>query len=163
MLITKHKYYKKLKYIYDAQKLRCNNPKKPSYKNYGGKGIKVEYQFRELFFWCLENGYRPGLCIGRIDHSKNYRLNNIVIETRLESTRERNARLGNPIKNRMRQVSSYCSKTNKKLKTFNSLKDCAEFYGKSGTNITNHCKGKLKSAYNGIVFRYGDGSCLSAK
>ena len=89
--------------IYGAlkhMKARCYNNKNKDYKYYGGKGIKVCKEWKEnsnLFIkWSLENGYKEGLTIDRIDGSGNYepsncrwatweqqennRCNNIIIE-----------------------------------------------------------------------------------
>jgi hypothetical protein len=55
---------------------RCNEPSRPDYKYYGGKGIKVceEWQnSREAFVeWALSHGYADNLTIDRIDGDKNY-------------------------------------------------------------------------------------------
>lgn len=54
---------------------RCNSPNLPDYKYYGGKGITVCSEWDEyLVFkeWCVNNGYREGLTIDRIDSNKGY-------------------------------------------------------------------------------------------
>ena len=58
---------------------RCYNEKSVAYKDYGAKGIKVckEWHDRESFRkWCIDNGYKKGLRIERIDASKNYEPSN---------------------------------------------------------------------------------------
>jgi len=63
--------------IWTGMKRRCNNKNTKSYKNYGGRGIKVckewnDYvNFRE---WALQNGYsdNQGLSIERKDVNGNY-------------------------------------------------------------------------------------------
>jgi hypothetical protein len=60
-------------------KQRCNNPNKPNYKYYGGKGIKVCKEWENFFVfekWALENGYEEHLTIDRIDTNKNYEPSN---------------------------------------------------------------------------------------
>lgn len=68
-----------------SMKQRCNNPKNPSYKNYGGRGIKVcdEWNDRITGYdkfekWAMENGYEPysGLSLDRIDVNGNYEPSN---------------------------------------------------------------------------------------
>lgn len=54
---------------------RCYNPKKIMYSKYGGRGIAVfdEWHNYEAFKkWALDNGYRPGLRLERIDSNKGY-------------------------------------------------------------------------------------------
>lgn len=59
-------------------KRRCNNPK--TYKNYGGRGIKVcdewSKDFMAFYEWAMANGYRDDLTIDRIDVNGNYEPNN---------------------------------------------------------------------------------------
>ena len=58
---------------------RCNNPKSQSYKYYGHKGISVcdEWDSYENFYkWAIQNGYRKGLTIERIDNDGDYCLEN---------------------------------------------------------------------------------------
>lgn len=74
----------RLYFMYRSMRARCENQKSISYKNYGGRGIKVcgewkEYTtFRE---WALKNGYdasapRGGCTIDRIDPDGDYCPNN---------------------------------------------------------------------------------------
>ncbi len=81
-------------------KNRCSNPKRPDYKNYGGRGISVCDEWRKDFMtfckWAMNNGYQDNLTLDRIDVNGNYepkncrwvdmktqarnRSNNIVVE-----------------------------------------------------------------------------------
>lgn len=62
--------------IWNNMKQRCYNPKNPSYKSYGGRGITIckEWQNNYMSFkqWALSNGYKPELSIDRIDNDKGY-------------------------------------------------------------------------------------------
>ena len=54
---------------------RCNDPTNKCYSDYGGRGIKVcdEWQeFIPFYNWSMENGYKNGLTLDRIDNSKGY-------------------------------------------------------------------------------------------
>lgn len=54
---------------------RCNNVNNKSYKNYGGRGIKVcpEWDDYQTFkSWALTHGYQEGLSIERIDVNRGY-------------------------------------------------------------------------------------------
>lgn len=67
----------KLYHVYYGIKQRCENPNHHSYKNYGGRGIKVsnEWDTWESFRnWALENGYKENcnLSIERIDVNGDY-------------------------------------------------------------------------------------------
>lgn len=71
----------RLYYIWISMKNRCNNPKNPSFKNYGARGIFVCDEWQENYdcfkTWAYENGYNDkadfGKCtIDRIDNDKGY-------------------------------------------------------------------------------------------
>lgn len=61
--------------VWQGMRGRCNNKKSKSYKNYGGRGIKVcpEWnEFLSFYNWAINNGYEKGLSIDRIDVNGNY-------------------------------------------------------------------------------------------
>lgn len=61
--------------IWICMRDRCNNPRNPNYKHYGGRGIKVcaEWGDYEAFaVWANNNGYKNGLTIDRISVNGNY-------------------------------------------------------------------------------------------
>ena len=70
----------KLYHVYTKMKGRCNNPKDKKYAYYGGRGIKVCEQWQEnpqvFIQWALNNGYKEGLSIDRIDVNGNYEPDN---------------------------------------------------------------------------------------
>ena len=86
---------------YRNQKNRCLNRNVRSYSSYGAIGISVEYNFQEFLSWCKKNIgkslLRAGAAVGRINHSKNYSLENIEAVTKSENSRERISRAGVPI------------------------------------------------------------------
>ncbi len=75
---------------------RCNNPKIKCYPNYGGKGIAVEYTAEEFATWFVANwsGSLVWPSVGRIDHSKNYSLDNIEMIEHAANAREMYDRTG---------------------------------------------------------------------
>lgn len=64
--------------IYHNMKYRCYNKNHPEFHNYGGKGIKVDDQwlgnngFNNFYDWSMQNGYKEGLSIDRINSERNY-------------------------------------------------------------------------------------------
>jgi len=74
--MTKHPLF----LVWVNMRKRCTNKEDKSYKNYGGRGIKVnkEWECNSAIFmkWCLANGWKQGLEIDRIDNDGNYEPNN---------------------------------------------------------------------------------------
>ena len=69
---TKTKIYS----IWGTMKDRCYRAKNKDYINYGGRGITVcdewKKDFMSFYNWAIDNGYKEGLSIERIDVNKNY-------------------------------------------------------------------------------------------
>ena len=64
-----------LYYVHQSMIARCENPKHKAYKNYGGRGISVCKESHDIAVfgdWALDNGYKEGLTIERIDNDKGY-------------------------------------------------------------------------------------------
>jgi hypothetical protein len=70
-------------------KQRCRDPKSPSYKWYGAKGIKVEWESYEAFVADMESSWKPGLTIDRKEVSGNYSKENCRWATDSEQCRNR--------------------------------------------------------------------------
>lgn len=54
---------------------RCNNPRSPGYRLWGGKGVRVCEEWSEYVSfrdWALSSGYAENLSIDRIDVNGNY-------------------------------------------------------------------------------------------
>ena len=70
----------KLGRVFEAMKQRCNNPNNKNYRDYGGRGIKVCNEWLEnqssFYEWSINNGYKEGLTIDRIDVNGNYEPSN---------------------------------------------------------------------------------------
>lgn len=62
--------------VWKTMKQRCFNPNNKVYKNYGGRGITVcddwKDNFTSFYEWSMENGYKQGLTIDRIDNNSHY-------------------------------------------------------------------------------------------
>lgn len=90
--------YTKLYRIYRAIIDRTEYESNKSYKDYGARGIKMCYEWRNDFSafynWAITNGYTDTLTIDRIDVNGNYEPNNCRWVTRTEqANNKRNNRL----------------------------------------------------------------------
>lgn len=69
---THHRLYA----CYYRMRHRCENPADSSYERYGGRGIKVCDEWKNdivsFINWGIENGYKEGLSIDRIDNDGDY-------------------------------------------------------------------------------------------
>lgn len=72
---------------------RCNNPRNNEYYLYGGRGISVcnewRNDFKSFYGWAMDNGYKTGLSIDRIDVNGNYEPSNCRWATIKEQIRNR--------------------------------------------------------------------------
>jgi hypothetical protein len=78
---VKHNLWRsKIYSVYHNMKDRCYNPKCHAYKNYGGKGVKICDEWLDNFInfynWAMNNGYKEGLSIDRINVDGNYEPSN---------------------------------------------------------------------------------------
>lgn len=82
--------------LYDVYKKiisRCYDEKDKAFKNYGKRGIEVWLDWKEDFMnfydWAIENGWKEGLSIERIDNDGNYAPQNCKLATPGEQSRNR--------------------------------------------------------------------------
>lgn len=83
--------------VFRQMQSRCYDSSSQYYKNYGGRGIRVCNEwlgdngldnFRE---WAINNGYRKGLTIDRIDNDRDYSPNNCRwVDMKTQSNNKRN-------------------------------------------------------------------------
>lgn len=127
---------------YSGMKQRCYNVNHNSYKNYGGRGIEIcdewigSYQkFKE---WALENGYKKGLTIDRIDNDGNYEPGNcrwVDIEVQANNKR---SNLNIEIDGEVKTLAEWC----KLYKTDYFLARGRYAQGKSGEELFKPLKNK---------------------
>jgi hypothetical protein len=95
---TVHGMYRTKEYaVWNTMVERCRNPKKDSYRYYGGRGIRVapEWVGREGFtrFWAhIGSTYQPGLTLDRIDNDGDYKPGNVKWSTPREQALNRRPR-----------------------------------------------------------------------
>ena len=74
---VKHNLYGiRLYRIWHGIKSRCYNKNLKRYKDYGGRGITMDINWKDDFLsfynWSMANGYKDDLTIDRIDNNKDY-------------------------------------------------------------------------------------------
>lgn len=66
--------------IWTDMKSRCLNISRPSYKDYGGRGIAICTEwindFNFFYRWAIKNGYKANLTLDRKENDGNYEPNN---------------------------------------------------------------------------------------
>lgn len=79
--------------VWKGMKARCRYKNHTSYPYYGGRGITVcdEWvnDFKAFYDWCILNGWKQGLTIGRKNNDGNYEPSNCRIETKKEQARNK--------------------------------------------------------------------------
>lgn len=89
--LKNHKLYK----VWGSMINRVNNKLEKRYMDYGGRGITVcsewRNDFKSFYDWCMDNGYKKGLSIDRIDNDGNYEPSNCRWTTK--SIQSQNTRL----------------------------------------------------------------------
>jgi hypothetical protein len=122
---------------------RCYKASSKDFKNYQGKGISVFEQWRtsaySFYKWCLENGWKRGLQIDRIDPNGNYEPNNCQFLTPSEHGKknyDQSSRIGSP----KLSIEEVCE-IRELLKTI-PVKDLASRFKVCKTTIRNIRSGK---------------------
>lgn len=86
---SNHPLYKK----WSSLKERCYRPENNRYASYGARGIQVCDSWKNdanaFIVWCLENGYKEGLQIDRIDNDGDYCPSNCRFVTQKENSRNK--------------------------------------------------------------------------
>ena len=76
---------KPIYYVWRSMKRRCLNTNTSSYKNYGGRGIKVCARWMKFENFYADMGEKPeGMSLDRIDNDGNYEPSNCKWSTRIE-------------------------------------------------------------------------------
>ena len=76
--------------VWSAMRARCNNPKNKSFRNYGGRGIRVDPRWDDFALFISDMGRRPdGMTLERLNNDGDYTPGNCVWATWGEQVRNR--------------------------------------------------------------------------
>lgn len=138
----------KLYSVFYNMKDRCYNSKSKPYKNYGKRGISIcdewmnkEDGFIVFYNWSLDNGYKEGLAIDRIENDGNYESSNCQWITLEENTAKSNKV---SLRNVSKKESWALSPDNKKY-TFYNASQFGREHNLNGKGIRKTLKGLLKT------------------
>ena len=162
---TKHgSCHSRLNGVWRNLKQRCNNPNNPSYKYYGGRGVRVCDEWADDYGafrdWAYANGYDPDAplmqcTIDRIDPGGDYCPENCRwVDASVQASNKRPYR--NP--SSFTAVDLIDNEGNT-LETYPSMRDAAESTGCKVGDISATCRGKQKSTH-GMRWRYSDPSSV---
>ena len=149
----------KIFYIYQDMKRRCNIKKHHAYKYYGGRGIKVcdewKNDFMSFYNWAINNGYKEGLSIDRIDNNGNYEPNNCRWTTMKEQSNNRRKVDISFEKNPKARKVVKLDLLGNYICTYNCIKEAMidNNIDLLSSAISACCKNKLKSSY-GYKWKY---------
>lgn len=119
---THHMTGTKLYSIWERIRSRCfcKNPSSRDYRDYAGRGITVcsEWESFENFHkWALDNGYKEGLSIDRIDNDGNYEPSNCRWVTMKDQVRNRRKTIWLTYNGEKKALSEWCEILGLNLKT----------------------------------------------
>jgi hypothetical protein len=99
---------------------RCKNKNDPGFSHYGGRGISVCLEwladFKSFYDWAIQNGYKKGLEIDRINNDGNYEPSNCRFVTKTQNARnKRSTVLTVPIVEKIKEMNITLGWGNRKI------------------------------------------------
>lgn len=133
--------------VWKSMKYRCYNPKSIGYHRYGGRGIKVCDEWFEnsknFLKWAIDNGYKFGLEIDRINNNGNYEPSNCRWATSSQNSNNRSTNVmisfngyNLNIKQWSEKTGFNCSLIRERLARGWSVEDCLSVKPEKGRNQT---------------------------
>lgn len=102
----------KLYGVWLTMKARCYRKSCKKYKNYGGRGITVcdewKNSFQNFHNWAINNGYKDGLTLDRIDVNGNYCSKNCRLVSLKEQARNKRNTIYVYYKNEKKTLKEWC-------------------------------------------------------
>ena len=145
--LRKHPLYN----VWSGLKDRCNNSNLYSYKDYGGRGISVCKEWKDNFLlfynWSINNGWKKGLEINRIDNDGDYEPSNCNFVTPKQNSRNRRNNVLIEYKGETKVLAEWADIYNVELRTL-------------WARIFVH-KWSLDKAFNTAINEFGTNSKLS--
>ena len=135
----------KLHGVWAGMKRRCNNENTKHYNRYGGRGITVceEWQeFPNFKKWAIDNGYKGGLTVDRIDNNKGYEPSNCRLVTIKENINNRDITKKAEYNGKLMLFTDIAKETNIKIKTLYER-------NRKGVELTKPIKENLSITING--------------
>lgn len=111
--------------IWHSMYCRCNYKSTNGYKNYGGRGITVCNEwigiegFVRFYNWAIENGYKDGLTLDRINLNGNYEPSNCKWSTPKEQSNHRRNSRYITFNNKTKTAKQWCDLYKISQTTFN--------------------------------------------
>lgn len=107
--------------VFNSMKQRCYNKNNKGFKHYGGRGISICNEwindFKAFYNWAIENGYKSGLSIDRIDVNGNYTPKNCRFVSMKIQNINKESNVFIEYKGETRTLSEWCDKLNLKYTT----------------------------------------------
>lgn len=105
-----------LKHLLCAIRRRCYDEKSFDYKNYGARGIRVCEEWlgdsNKFVKWSLDNGYKKGLTIDRIDNNGNYCPENCRWVDRFVQANNKRSNLNIEYNGKVQTLKQWCKELN---------------------------------------------------
>lgn len=148
---------------YQGIKARCENPNGNRSAHYHDKGISLKIDQSDFMFWFVNEYNKKGYSIseasrihcGRIDHDKDYTLDNICLQTLEENSLESISRSRFYENNKRAVICTVKEDGYKRISWHPSMRKAMEYHGFKDTTAVSRCCRGLQANFRGkFYFRY---------